>query len=577
MFTKLPIVILAIVLFTSCSERRMEDVTDPFATIDIAGVSVLPLRGNNWKIISKSGTNVIFARKGSQPDATYTATVIQVKLPETESKEQFAREMRQKLQSENENERFKLIKNEGNIAPHQETLCWRYHMIAEDRAARTKSGKKAMLLELIGQICRHPKSKNVGINIQYSHRYHSGNQDPFIAIKADQFFNRVTFADIRSKSDDLHADDEAQRNYMRGLSYLKEGCFDNAIPALNRAIESDPQFALAYNDRGYAYLHKQRYDLAIDDFSMAIKLSKHPHAYHNRGIAYRHKGEYDDAISDQTNALKLNPMEAGIYYERGLSYLENGQKNKAIDDFDQAISLDPKRDSFYEARGRAYSFSGDFKKAISDFTTAIGLNPSNDIAYYMRGVAYLNRKNEPDKAIADFTISIELYPEQAAKYFYRGIAYAKRSLHQKTIADLTQAIEIQPEYPGAHFRRGTVYRLIGQYDKAISDFNRAIDLNQKSPGAYNAKAWLLSTCPEENYRDGEIAVPLAKKAVTLNRHPFYLDTLAAAYAESGAFDDALRTQEDAITLLIKGGGSKSSIDRLTERLNFYKENKPWRD
>lgn len=328
MFSRMAIVLLAIVFIYACNGHGYKEVADPSVRIGISGVTVLPPQEKDWKLLHRSDNGLSLIKKGPQPDATYAATVMQIKLPETESKEQFAREMRQKLQSETENERFKLIKNEGNLSPEQETLCWRYHMIAEDRAATTKSGKKAMLLEMIGLICRHPKSKNTGINIQYSHRYHSGDQDPYIAIKADQFFNRVTFTDIRSKSDDLQPDDEAQRHYMRGLSYLKEGRFDNAIPALNPAIESDPQFALAYNDRGYAYLHKQQYDLAADDFSMAIKLNKHPHAYHNRGIAYRHKGEYDDAISDQTNAVKLNPMAAGIYYERGLSYLDNGQKTK---------------------------------------------------------------------------------------------------------------------------------------------------------------------------------------------------------------------------------------------------------
>lgn len=392
MFKNIMFVILAVVLITSCNTRQFEDVTDTSASIVIPGVSVLPPKGNNWKVVSKSEADISFVRRGSQPDATYAATVMQLKLPETESKEQFANEMREKLQSETENERFKFIKNEGQLSVEQETICWRYHMISEDRTARTDSGKKSMLLEMVGYICQHPKAKKKGINIQYSHRYFSGDQDLEIKAKADEFFNHVTFTDSNSVSDALPTNAEAKRHYMNGLSYLKNGQFDNAIPELDQAIESDPQFALAYNDRGYAYLHRQGYDLAIADFSKALKLKKHPHAYHNRGIAYRHKGQYDDAISDQSKALELNPMKAEPYYERGVAYLQNRKNDKAIDDFEQAITLKPGYAQAFIYRGIAYQRKRQYDFAISDFSKAIKIDSKQDFVYYNRAISYFYKR-----------------------------------------------------------------------------------------------------------------------------------------------------------------------------------------
>lgn len=400
MLKNIMFVTLAVVLITSCNTRQFEDVTDSSAPIDIAGVSVLPPKGSNWKVVSKSETNISFISKGSQPDATYAATVMQLKLPDTESKEQFANKMREKLQSERENKRFNLIKNEGQLSVGQGTICWRYHMISEDRTARTASGKKRMLLEMVGYICQHPKTKNKGINIQYSHRYYSGDQDVGIEAKADEFFNHVTFTDSDSVSGVLQENDEAKRHYIRGLGYLKNGQFDNAIPALDHAIESDPQFALAYNDRGYAYLHKHEYDLAIADFSKALKLKKHPHAYHNRGIAYRHKGENEDAISDQSKAIELKPMKSEPYYERGVAYLQNQQNDKAIDDFDQAITLKPGYLPAYIHRGIAYQRKRQYDLSISDFTKAIKIDSNQDFVYYNRAISHFY-KREYSKAWED--------------------------------------------------------------------------------------------------------------------------------------------------------------------------------
>jgi tetratricopeptide (TPR) repeat protein len=72
-------------------------------------------------------------------------------------------------------------------------------------------------------------------------------------------------------------------------------------------------------------------------------------------------------------------------------------------------------------------------------------------------------------------------------------------------------------------------------------------------------------------------VELAKKAVELNPKANNLDTLAAAYAEVGKFEDAITTQGEAIDLLKKQGKQKKMIDRFVERLKSYKAHKPLRE
>jgi len=56
----------------------------------------------------------------------------------------------------------------------------------------------------------------------------------------------------------------------------------------------------------------------------------------------------------------------------------------------------------------------------------------------------------------------------------------------------------------------------------------------------------------------------------------YLDTLAAAYAESGKFEDAVKTQEKGLNYLIRSSADKSAIEEFKVRLSSYKNKKPWR-
>jgi hypothetical protein len=72
-------------------------------------------------------------------------------------------------------------------------------------------------------------------------------------------------------------------------------------------------------------------------------------------------------------------------------------------------------------------------------------------------------------------------------------------------------------------------------------------------------------------------VGLAQKAIKLSPIPDYLDTLAAAYAELGKFEDAIATQEKIIAISKKEGKAKELVDELVEHLKHYRARKPWRE
>ncbi len=64
---------------------------------------------------------------------------------------------------------------------------------------------------------------------------------------------------------------------------------------------------------------------------------------------------------------------------------------------------------------------------------------------------------------------------------------------------------------------------------------------------YVARAWIWATCPDSRYRDGKQAVESATRACELTgwKSPDELDTLAAAYAESGDFTAAAKWGQQA--------------------------------
>jgi Flp pilus assembly protein TadD len=232
--------------------------------------------------------------------------------------------------------------------------------------------------------------------------------------------------------------------------------------------------------------------------------------------------------------------------------------------------------------GLAAQNRGDYDEAIRLFTKAIesgDLSQETLISVYNSRANTWDAKRDYDHAIADYSKAIELSPKNAiAKltYYGRGYAWRKKGDYDRAIADYTKAIELDPNFTYAYGSRGYAWRKKGGYDRAIADYTKVIELDPKDADTYNNLAWLLAVCPESKYRDGEKAIELAKKAIELKETTVHIDTLAAAYAEAGRFQDAIQTEEGAIAKLKQEGNTKG-IAEFEQHLASYKAGKPWRE
>ena len=180
-----------------------------------------------------------------------------------------------------------------------------------------------------------------------------------------------------------------------------------------------------------------------------------------------------------------------------------------------------------------------------------------------------------DQAIAFFTDYIRANPGDAHGYAMRAKVWSDKQEYDKAIADYSEAIRLGPKHADAHTNRGNAWYAKQDIDKAIADYSEAIRLDPKDSDAYNSRAWIWATCPDAKYHDGKKAVVSATQVCELSdwKDPNNLDTLAAASAEAGDFNAAMKWQSKAIELLID---EKTKEDYRT-RLKLYQEKKPYRE
>ena len=272
----------------------------------------------------------------------------------------------------------------------------------------------------------------------------------------------------------------------------KQKWYDAAITHYTEAINLNPEYADAYNNRGIAYGRTGDFAAAIEDFNKAIDLApENASCYNNRGLAYAGQNDFAAAIEDFNKAIDLAPKNASCYNSRGLAYAGQNDFAAAIRDYDKAIDLAPEDASCYNHRGLAYAGQNDFAAAIRDYDKAIDLAPEDAGVYNNRGITY-DTKGEYDRAIQDFNKAIELNPELTEPYTNLGRIYRAKRSFDESILYFSKAIAVDPENASCYNYRGIAYATKDELDKAMQDFNKAIELNPTYADAYSYRgmAWL---------------------------------------------------------------------------------------
>ena len=346
---------------------------------------------------------------------------------------------------------------------------------------------------------------------------------------------------------------EAVEGSWLWVSYGKSGWIDResvlprkeALAYFTRVISVNPSDAVAHRAIGKALMSLGDTEKALERFNTALRLGETPLAHADRGLVWSLTGEYEKATADFTRALELSEFQplstyelGGVYSMRGLALLGEKKVAGAIKDLDEAIRLCPEFAVAFNLRGQAYLVEGNrAMRAIGDFNRAIKLNSLLDAAQNNRGMAYL-AVGDFQRAADDFRAAIGQSPDSA---------FARRT------------------------RSAMLHDAVLRSGKPMDAKTTGLLAPSDSPR--NNLALLLATCPEARFRDGEKAVKHAEKLCELDRHRYYrfLDTLAAAHAESGAFENAVQWQTKAVEL-----APEKDKPELQSRLSLYKDGKPYR-
>jgi len=211
------------------------------------------------------------------------------------------------------------------------------------------------------------------------------------------------------------------------------------------------------------------------------------------------------------------------------------------------------------------------------FEHSLSVTPDNAVAHFVLANV-LMEQGETAEATEHYREAIRLNPDYHDARLNLAVALQRQGRANEAIAELQIILQANPSFAEAHNTLATVLWQQGQTVPAIAQYREALRLDPDFADADNDLAWLRATCPDPAYRDGPEAVRLAERAVQLSgkmTDASQLDTLAAALAEAGRFDDAVQTAGQARELALARHQSQLA-EKIGRRLDLYRQHLPFR-
>ena len=269
---------------------------------------------------------------------------------------------------------------------------------------------------------------------------------------------------------------EAYRYYMEGMENYRKFYLEDAWKFFEKAVELDPDFAMAYY---YLSLMDRKIEVINNAIEKAKALSHKTTEKERLYIDARYASLIERDPEKRFRILqqmaKKFPKEKGIFHSLGVYYRDRGVFDKAIEEYHKALELDPNYGEAHDELGYTYLNMRKLLKAIEHFEKYVFLNPDEAAPLQSLAEAYF-QMGKLEEAIAKYKEALEIKPDFRDSYLSVGYIYALKAEHLEAMRWIDKYIATTPPLEpklGEYFFKGFYCYWLGNLEEFNFNLRKA--------------------------------------------------------------------------------------------------------
>jgi len=364
---------------------------------------------------------------------------------------------------------------------------------------------------------------------------------------------------------------EAYRYFMEGRENYRKLYYDDARTALEKAVELDPDFAIAYlylarSNAGLQNIEAR--DTAIKRAkALSLKTTEKERLFIESNYANMIEKDSEKWARIRRQMAEKFPKEKEIFSDLGIFYWGRRVFDKAIIEFNKALELDPNYGMVHNSLGYVYLAMGDFSKAVEHFKKYVSINPDEANPLDSLAEAYF-WMGKLDEAIARYNDALEIKSDLDYPNFSVGYIYALKAEYAEAMRWFDKFIAVTP--PGIR-REGYLWKgfcryWLGSMEDCNFYFREAEEISE--PGYVWGLQFINWAKAFIYYDRGELEQSRRYNEAWLN--DFIKSHPQRKFYYQGAYEFLLGLLE------LKAGHIDSAKNILAEMKSLFKEMPPYR-
>jgi eukaryotic-like serine/threonine-protein kinase len=290
----------------------------------------------------------------------------------------------------------------------------------------------------------------------------------------------------------------AYEEYLRGRDLFARFIFRTVAPEdceaamerFERAIQLDPDFALAHDGLGACHVNRvfkgfgsaEDFEAAERAFNRALTLD--PTIAEARMLmvfVYLWRGEKQKARSEVARARRDSPNEAVVYFVKGTLHRLDGEYDRALRSYDKLLQLDPAARTVVRCnRALIRIYQGRFDDALLELEEAARSEPENPLVKTFRALA-LYYKVDVEGALALMREVFAHHPDMHGVRPFQAIFLSALGRREEALAQVTDDVKRNARVdPDIAYGLASVYALEGMRDEAFDWLERSISLGNEN-------------------------------------------------------------------------------------------------